>query len=103
MTAVLGICSLVIAAANAPAENSSMEQVSLSPSPIAHTADLEKAFWACDYFATTLGLDRTSVEFCGAVYEELKATKFGGDFEQLHKWWQDRKVEEHERLVAERY
>src|SRR4051812_48731770 len=38
-------------------------------------AELESAFWACDYLATTRGVDATPVATCGAVYDELKALK----------------------------
>ena len=108
LMAVLGACSLVFAAANAPADNGRGEQSAAFPSMERHAAmlgaaDLERAFWICDYFATTQGVDRTPADFCSAVYEELKTARFEGDFEQLHMWWKDRKAEEFERLATGGY
>jgi len=64
-------------------------------------AELESAFWACDYVATTRGVDATPVAICGAVYDELKTLKFGGDFGELLAWWKQNKPVEHERLERE--
>ena len=65
-------------------------------------ADLEEAFWSCDYTATTSGMHATPVDLCSAVYEELKERKFGGDFKQLLEWWRRNKPEEHARQAAGR-
>ena len=46
-------------------------------------AELEKGFWICDYLGTTRGIEGPYGVACGANYEELKQTKFGGDFEEL--------------------
>jgi hypothetical protein len=54
----------------------------------------------CDHAATTRGMDATPVDICSAVYDELKATKFKGDFEQLLIWWQQNKSAEHARLAS---
>jgi hypothetical protein len=62
-------------------------------------ADLEAAFWACEYAATTRGA--ASIAPCTAVYDALKERKFGGDFDGLLKWWQQNKVSEYRRLGAE--
>jgi hypothetical protein len=64
-------------------------------------AELESAFWACDYVATTRGVDATPVAICGSVYDELKTLKFGGDFGELLVWWKQNKPAEHERLARE--
>jgi hypothetical protein len=64
-------------------------------------SELESAFWACDYVATTRGVDATPVAICGAVYDELKTLKFGGDFGELLAWWRQNKPAEHERLERE--
>jgi hypothetical protein len=76
-------------------------------SPVSHTsaialskADLEEAFWVCDYVGTTRGLDAAPGELCAALYSELKSTKFGGDFEQLLAWWQQNKAAEHAKLAG---
>ena len=54
-------------------------------------ADLEKAFWICDYEATTYGVGNVDAEACLVVTEGLKRVKFGGDFEALVDWWRDQK------------
>ena len=64
-------------------------------------ADLEAAFWMCDYLATTRGVDATPIAICSAVYDELKATKFAGDFNELLAWWKENKPAEHERIAVE--
>jgi len=64
-------------------------------------ADLEEAFWVCDYTATTVGTGATPVDLCSAVYDELKARKFGGEFELLLAWWRQNKPAEHARQAAE--
>ena len=61
---------------------------------------LEDAFWACDYIATTRGTAAAPQETCVAVFEELKAAKFGGQFEDLVAWWQVNKVDAHARMEA---
>ena len=63
-------------------------------------ADLEETFWTCDYTATTVGMGATPVDLCSAVYDELKARKFNGDFEQLLYWWRQNKPAEHARQAA---
>jgi hypothetical protein len=62
-------------------------------------ADLEAAFWVCEYAATTRGA--ASIQTCTAVYDALKERKFGGDFARLLKWWQQNRVSEYRRLDAE--
>ena len=64
-------------------------------------AELESAFWACDYVATTRGVDATPVAICTEVYDELKTLKFGGDFGELLAWWKQHKPAEHARLARE--
>ncbi len=61
--------------------------------------DLEAAFWACEYAATTRGA--ASIPTCAAVYDALKERKFGGDFDGLLKWWQLNRVSAYRRLAAE--
>jgi hypothetical protein len=64
-------------------------------------ADLEAAFWVCDYIATTRGVEATPIAICGAVYDELKAAKFAGDFGELLAWWKQNKVVEHLKIASE--
>jgi hypothetical protein len=63
-------------------------------------ADLEKAFWVCDYTATVAGVQATPVALCAAVWDEIKQPKFGGSFEDLLAWWQSNKAAEHEALAT---
>jgi hypothetical protein len=62
--------------------------------------DLEKAFWACDYAATTRGVTGGEGAMCGVIYEDLKRSKFGSDFQAFLRWWQQNKVAEHQALAA---
>jgi hypothetical protein len=77
----------------------------VAESPRVHAArslgDLEKAFWACDYAATTRGVLSTPVEICGAVTEDFKRVRFAGDFEALLKWWQENKAMAHRDLARD--
>ena len=63
-------------------------------------AELEKQFWVCDYLGTTRGIEGPHWEVCSANYEELKQTKFGGDFEKLVTWWRLNKVAQHQALES---
>lgn len=58
-------------------------------------ADLERAFWACDYVATTQGVSATPIAACKLATETLKKQKFGGDFEAFLSWWRENKPSEH--------
>ena len=60
-------------------------------------ADLENAFWICDHAATT-GSAAADIGTCSAVYDALKERKFGGDFAELLRWWQDNKIARHAKL-----
>jgi hypothetical protein len=64
-------------------------------------AELEAAFWLCDYIATNRGVEATPVAICGAVYDELKAVKFAGDFGELLAWWKQNKVVEHRKIASD--
>lgn len=61
-------------------------------------ADLEKAFWICDYTATEKGVNATPVDICSKVTEDLKNEKFNGDFEDLTDWWRQNKLAVHQSL-----
>ena len=60
---------------------------------------LERAFWACDYVATTQGIQATPAAVCRYVTEELKQQRFGGSFGQLLEWWRANKSAEHRRIA----
>ena len=61
-------------------------------------AELETQFWVCDYLGTTRGIEGPHSGRCGANYEELKQTKFGGDSEKLVTWWRLNKIAKHQAL-----
>ena len=82
IAATAAICILKVAGAETPPQTA-----------------LQDAFWACDYIATTHGTAAAPGETCAAVYEELKATKFGGNFEELVAYWQSNKAEAHARMA----
>ena len=63
-------------------------------------AELEKGFWVCDYLGTTRGTEGPHAADCGANYEELKQTKFGGDFDALVQWWSVNKAAQHKALES---
>ena len=65
-------------------------------------ADLEKAFWICDYEATTYGIGNADAESCLLVTEGLKNAKFGGDVEALIDWWREEKYAVHDELERAR-
>jgi hypothetical protein len=99
-------CVFVVAAAGAYCESASAQQL---PPPRHATyaitaslpsADLEKAFWACDYTATTRGVYAAPIELCSAVTDELKEQRFNGDFGQMLEWWQQNKPAEHAKLAS---
>ncbi len=67
-----------------------------APAPAA--VDLERAFWACDHAASTRGVDGATGIACGIVTENLKLTKFKGDFDAMLAWWRQHKIAEHQAL-----
>jgi hypothetical protein len=50
-------------------------------------SELEQAFWICDYTVSTRRVDTATAVACVSVTDELKARKFGGDFDALLAWW----------------
>ena len=63
-------------------------------------ANLEKQYWACDYVATTRGVGLEEGAMCGEIFEDLKRSKFGGDFRAMLSWWQQNKAAEHLALAT---
>jgi hypothetical protein len=61
-------------------------------------SDLEAAFWACEYAATTRA--SANIANCSAIYASLKERKFGGDFDELLKWWRQNRESAFRRLAA---
>ena len=83
----------------------SAQEVQKSPTAAAvlgksNLVELEDTFWICDWSSTQSRLDATQITACAAVAEELKARRFGGEFEKLIAWWQKNKAAAHERLNA---
>jgi hypothetical protein len=74
-----------------------------APLPAARPAsaqdfDLEEMFWLCDYAATTGVVDPGERAVCSAITDQLKMDRFGGDFEQMLRWWQANKLVRHRQL-----
>ena len=95
---------LALGAAGALGADRFPSQEGSASSPRAHSvalsgAGLEEVFWVCDYVATTRGVGAAPAALCEAVYDEIKATKFGGDFGLLLTWWQQNKPAEHDKLA----
>ena len=67
----------------------------MSNATASQLADLEHAFWTCDYIATTRGVHVTPVDVCSAVTDELREQKFQGDFLDMLEWWQRHKLAQH--------
>jgi hypothetical protein len=64
-------------------------------------AELEKAFWTCDYAGSTRWVALGEGAVCGEIYEELKRSKFDGDARAMLKWWQQNKTAEHRAMATE--
>ena len=78
-------------------------QRSDAPLPAARPAsaqdfDLEEMFWLCDYAATTGGVDPAERAVCSVITDQLKMDRFGGDFEQMLRWWQANRLVRHRQL-----
>jgi hypothetical protein len=63
-------------------------------------ADLEHAFWVCDFVGTTYGVYAAPVALCSEVTTALQEQKFGGNFAQFLEWWGQNKTVEHSKLAA---
>ena len=58
-------------------------------------ADLEKAYWDCDFATTQTMLGGDEAMYCSQIFEKLKADKFGGDFDKFMAYWRENKKREH--------
>ena len=83
-----------------PAEAAAALAASKEHDRAAKIAELERGFWVCDYLATTRGVEGSYGVTCGANFEELKQTKFGGDFDALVQWWRVNKAAQHKALES---
>ncbi|HEV7394587.1 MAG TPA: hypothetical protein VGO08_23330 [Burkholderiales bacterium] len=99
-------CVFALVAIGVSCQKVSAQEGSVAPramqarADMAHSAELEKAFWVCDYTATTRGVYAAPIELCSAVTDQLKREKFGGDFGQMLEWWQQNKPVEHANLAS---
>lgn len=62
---------------------------------------IEKAFWVCDYVASTRGMQFVSLDLCAAITDLIKTEKFGGDYDEMVEWWREQKPAEHRKLELE--
>lgn len=62
------------------------------------TAELEAAFWRCDYETTQGLLDIGTAEVCSNATEALRMARFEGDFNAMLAWWQQNKESKHRAL-----
>jgi hypothetical protein len=105
LSSIVAGCAFAVSAMSAYCETGLAQQSSVSRplqarDGVLRLAELEKAFWVCDYVATTRGVHAAPVAICSAVTDEIKNAKFGGDFEELLKWWRQKKPSEHQRLAG---
>ena len=63
--------------------------------------DLERAFWICDYVASTRGMQFVSLDLCAAITDFIKTEKFGGDYDEMIEWWREQKPAQHRKLELE--
>jgi hypothetical protein len=68
--------------------------------PASTPADLDRAFWLCDYAGTTGSVDTNMAIACTAITEELTIKKFSGDFDAMVAWWRKHKPAEHQAIEA---
>jgi len=98
-TMVALAAALAFSAMQASAEEPSRSSTAAEILRNTSLADLETAFWACDYAATFYGvLDFGTAVFCGAATSEFRARKFNDDFNAMLKWWKQHKATEHQAL-----
>ena len=58
-------------------------------------AEVEKAYWDCEFAASQGFLDFDDAEVCNQVFERLKAEKFHSDFNRFLEWWRANKAREY--------
>ena len=63
--------------------------------------EIERAFWICDYVASTRGMQFVSLDLCAAITDLIKTEKFGGDYEEMVEWWREQKPAQHRKLELE--
>jgi hypothetical protein len=88
--------SVLLGCAQLP-EQPSPPPAAAAPAGTTPLAQLEAIFWACDYVATTQGVDATPMAQCAIATRELRRVKFANSFHALLDWWRENKTAEHER------
>jgi hypothetical protein len=58
-------------------------------------SEAEKVYWDCEFAAEQGVLDIGDAEVCSKVFEQLKAAKFGSDFNRFLEWWRANKGREY--------
>jgi hypothetical protein len=94
----IALAALALAAAGAMPGAALANEATPAHNEEVSVAHLERAFWACDYVATTQGVSATPIAACKLATEALKKQKFGGDFEAFLSWWRENKPSEHLRM-----
>jgi len=94
------LAAALVAGAASAEQTTDADSVPPGKAASVRLADLENAFWVCDYTATTSRAAELDVTACVAVYDAMKERKFGGDFHKLLAWWQQNKVARHDALAA---
>jgi hypothetical protein len=92
--------ALAFSGAVAAAEDEAPQAPTATAIEDAPLAQLERAFWLCDYVATTEGVTATPRHACRSVTEEVKRRKFGGGFRPFLDWWRENKDAEYARVRA---
>jgi hypothetical protein len=57
-------------------------------------AEVEKAYWDCEFTAIQGRISLDDAAACNEIYEHLKEHKFGGQFDRFLAWWQENKTRE---------
>lgn len=57
-------------------------------------AEVEKAYWDCEFAATTAQISLDDAAACSEIYEHLKKYRFGDRFDHFLAWWNENKVRE---------
>lgn len=89
---------LLLACATPPPGDVAATGAAAAEAPATATAELENAFWACDYIATTRGVLATPAAACRHATESLKHEKFGGSHRAMLEWWRANKVARHREM-----
>ncbi len=67
-------------------------------------AEMEKAYWDCEYTAEQGMLNFDDAAVCSEVFERLKTEKFNSDFNRFLQWWMVNKGREYAaRVKSPRY